>query len=363
MRIWAGIPFFAICLAAWAHDGHHAAPRMAATAKNFIASLTDEQKAIALLPFEPGPLTDKSNRAFWHYIPSDDIPARYGHPRPGLMLKDMSPHQKALAAALLSAGLSQQGFIKATTIMSLEDILRILEKDTKGRRDPEKYHFSIFGQPSESGTWAYRIEGHHVSLHFTVVKGKAVGNPTFFGSNPAEVRIGERAGLRVLAAEEDKARALLGSLTPEQKKIAILSEKAPGDILTERTRRAAIEGKPSGLEAAKMTPAQRKLLDALIHEYIDNLPAELAEQRRQRLAEAKGRLWFAWMGAEEKGKGHYYRVQAPGFLIEYDNTQNQANHIHSVWRDFEGDFGEDLLRTHYQTAPASHGHDQATLKK
>jgi hypothetical protein len=369
MRIWAGLLLFAAVIPLWSHDGHHAAPRMAATARNFIASLTGEQKAIALFPFEPGPLNDKSQRAFWHYIPSDDIPGRFGHPRPGLTLKEMSPHQKALAAALLAAGLSQQGFIKTTTIMSLEDVLRILEKDVKGRRDPEKYHFSIFGEPSESGTWAYRIEGHHVSLHFTVVKGKAVGNPLFLGSNPAEVRIGERAGLRVLAAEEDKARALLAALTPEQKKAAILSEKAPGDILTERTRRAAIEGKPAGLEAARMTPAQRKLLDALVEEYIDNVPAELAEQRRQRVREAKGRLWFAWMGPEERGKGHYYRVQAPGFLIEYDNTQNQANHIHSVWRDFEGDFGEDVLRTHYQTAPASHGHDpkaaraQATLKE
>lgn len=360
---------FTPLLAVSAHDGHDAAPRMVATAKNFIASLTEEQKQVALFPFEPGPLNDKSARAFWHYIPSDDIPGRFGHPRPGLTLKDMTSHQKALAAALLAAGLSQQGFIKTTTIMSLEDVLRILEKDVKGRRDPERYHFSIFGDPTPGGTWAYRIEGHHVSLHFTVIKGKAVGNPTFLGANPAEVRVGPRAGLRVLAVEEDAARALLDSLTPEQRSAAVISPKAPADILTERTRRAAIEGKPAGLEAAKMTPAQRKLLDALIEEYIGNLPGELAEQRRLRVKEAKGRFWFAWMGELERGKAHYYRVQSPGFLIEYDNTQNQANHIHSVWRDFEGDFGEDVLRTHYETAPAGHGHDpkaaraQATLKK
>jgi hypothetical protein len=369
MRIWTGILLFAPLLTVWGHDGHQAASRMASTAKNFIASLTAEQKQLALFPFEPGPLTDKSARAFWHYIPSDDIPGRFGHPRPGLTLKEMSPHQKSLAAALLAAGLSQQGFIKTTTIMSLEDVLRILEKDVKGRRDPEKYHFSIFGQPSDAGTWAYRIEGHHVSLHFTVVKGKAVGNPTFLGANPAEVRAGPRAGLRALAAEEDAARALLDSLSAEQKKIAVISPRAPADILTERTRRAAIEGNPAGIEAARMTPAQRKLLDALVEEYISNLPDELAEQRRQRVKQAKGKLWFAWMGELERGKGHYYRIQAPGFLIEYDNTQNQANHIHSVWRDFEGDFGEDVLRTHYETAPAGHGHDsngvraQATLKK
>jgi hypothetical protein len=331
---------------------------MAAAARHFIASLTPEQQQAALFPFEPGPLTDSSERSWWHYVPTEDIPKAYGRPRRGLMVSQMLPHQKALAAALLSAGLSQQGYIKATTIMSLEEILRILEKQQPGgRRDPEKYHFSIFGEPSAEGTWAYRIEGHHVSLHFTVVKGKATGNPTFFGSNPAEVRDGPQKGLRVLGAEEDKARALLAALTPEQRKSAILSEKAPGDILTERRRKAALEGQPSGLEASRMTAAQRKLLDSLVAEYVDNLPGELAGQRRARVEEAKGRLWFAWMGSTERGQGHYYRVQAPGFLIEYDNTQNNANHIHSVWRDFDGDFGEDLLRAHYETAPASHGHD------
>jgi hypothetical protein len=154
------------------------------TARNFLASLTPEQREQTVFPF------GDEERFFWHYIPSSDIPGSYGRPRKGLTLKEMSPHQKALAAALMSAGLSRQGYIKATTIMSLEDILRILENDTKGRRDPERYHFSIFGDPSEAGPWAYRIEGHHVSLHFTVVKGRVVGNPTFLGSNPAEVRGG-----------------------------------------------------------------------------------------------------------------------------------------------------------------------------
>lgn len=333
-------------------------PRMVATANNFLASLTPEQREKSVFPFE------SEERFFWHYIPSDDIPKRYNQPRRGLTLKEMSSHQKALAAALLSAGLSQQGFIKATTIMSLEDILRIMEKDTVGRRDPEKYHFSVFGEPSAAGTWGYRIEGHHVSLHFTVVKGKATGNPTFFGSNPAEVREGPRKGLRVLGAEEDKARALLDSLNPAQRKAAVVSEKAPADILTERTRKAALENQPSGLPAAKLTAAQRKLLDDLIAEYIDNLPSELAEQRRGRLKQAGMNIHFAWAGVIERGGPHYYRVHAPGlFLIEYDNTQNQANHIHSVWRDFQDDFGVDLLADHYTTAPAAHGHDRAAAKK
>lgn len=350
MRLWALLPLLLMASLVWAHDDS-ALPRMVATAKNFLAALTPEQRSAAVFPFED------DERFFWHYVPTADIPRTYGRPRKGLSLSEMSLHQKALASALLSAGLSSQGFIKATTIMSLEDILRIMEKDTKGRRNPELYHFSIFGEPSATGTWAYRIEGHHVSLHFTVVRGHATGNPTFFGSNPAEVKDGPRAGLRVLGAEEDKGRALMTALNPQQQKTALVADKAYKDILTERSRKAALAGQPSGLHRSKMTAAQRKLLDVLIAEYIDNLPGELAGQRRQRLSEAKDNLYFAWAGVVEKGGPHYYRVQSPTFLIEYDNTQNNANHVHSVWRDFEDDFGVDLLKEHYATAPSGHGHD------
>jgi hypothetical protein len=145
-------------------------------------------------------------------------------------------------------------------------------------------------------------------------------------------------------------------MTPEQKKLAIVDAKAYRDILTAASRRAALDGKPSGLHASKMTVVQKRLLDALIAEYVDNVPAELAEQRKARLKEAKGEIWFAWAGVEQRGGPHYYRVQTPQILIEYDNTQNQANHVHSVWRDFKGDWGEDLLKRHYETSPASHGH-------
>lgn len=348
MRIWALLLLCALGCAA--HDTSNVLPRMVFTARNFLASLTPEQRERTVFAFE------NEERFFWHYIPSADIPGRYGRPRNGLTLKEMSSPQKALAAALLSAGLSQQGYIKATTIMSLEDILRLMENDTKGRRDPERYHFSIFGEPSEAGPWAYRIEGHHVSLHFTVAKGHVVGNPTFFGSNPGEIREGPRKGLRVLGAEEDKGRALLKALTPEQQKTCIVSPTAYPDILTERTRKAALEGQPSGLPLSKMTPVQRKLLRVLLDEYVDNLPGELAAQRRTRIAEAGEKIWFAWAGVVERGGPHYYRIQSPSFLVEYDNTQNGANHIHTVWRDFEDDFGVDLLAEHYRTAPAAHGH-------
>jgi len=349
MRTWALAGLFA--LSALAHDNVPALPRMVFTARNFLASLTPEQRAAAVFAL------DDEERFFWHYIPTPDVANGFGRPRKGLPLRQMSPHQKALAAALLSAGLSQQGYIKATTIMSIEDILRLMENDTRGRRDPEAYFFSIFGEPSEKGKWAYRIEGHHVSLHFAASGGKVTGNPTFFGSNPAEVREGPRQGLRILGAEEDKARALLDSLTPAQRKTCIVADKAYGDILTEHSRKAALAGQPSGLEATQMTPAQRKLLDVLLDEYVDNLPGELAAQRRGRIREAENKIWFAWAGETMRGRPHYYRIQAPGFLVEYDNTQNNANHIHSVWRDYEDDFGVDLLAEHYLTAPPGHGHD------
>jgi len=333
-----------MCLLLAAYYRTSSATLMADTANAFLASLTPEQRERAVFKFED------EERFFWHFIPSSDIPRRYQRPRKGLPLSEMQPHQKHLAQALLTAGLSQMGAIKATTIMSLEEVLKNLEKDTVGRRDPEKYFFSIFGTPSRDGTWGYRIEGHHLSLHFTVVKGKAIGAPTFLGANPAEVREGPRKGLRTLAREEDLAWDLLAALTPEQKKIAIVSPKAYPDILTEASRKAALEGQPSGLPVSKMTQKQKELLNRLLDEYVDNVPEDLAKIRRDQIAKAGSKIYFAWAGVEQRGGPHYYRIQTPSFLVEYDNTQNGANHIHSVWRDFEGDFGLDLLKQHYETS-------------
>jgi hypothetical protein len=326
-------------------DGQATARMMAQTAHNFLASLDAAQLGKAQFAFED------QERFFWHYVPSEDVAKNFNRPRKGLPLREMNPTQQHLAAALLSAGLSRQGYIKATTIMSLEEVLRLLEGSSAERRNPEKYFFSVFGEPSEKGTWGYRIEGHHVSLHFTVVKGEVCGNPTFFGANPAEVREGPRKGLRVLAAEEDKARTLLDSLTPEQRKIAIVDATAYPDILTAASRKAALSGQPGGLLVTQMTAAQQKLLLDLLDEYAQNLPAPLAEQRLAKIRAAGHNLHFAWAGVAERGGPHYYRIQAPTFLVEYDNTQNNANHIHSVWRDFDGDWGEDLLKEHYEQSP------------
>jgi hypothetical protein len=308
---------------------------MAQAAKHFLDSLTPEQKAKATFQFKD------EERSNWHYIPKE---------RKGLPLLEMTPPQKHLAHALLSAGLSQRGYIKATTIMSLEEVLRMLENSTLERRNPEKYYFSVFGEPRENGTWGFRVEGHHVSQNFTIVDGKAIDAPSFFGANPAEVRQGPRAGLRTLAGEEDLARELLNALDPQQKKIAIVDPAAYKDILTAASRKAALEGQPSGLPAGKMNSKQFEMLMALLEEYASNMPEQMAQAREEQIKKAGKNLYFAWAGVAERGGPHYYRVQAPSFLVEYDNTQNDANHIHSVWRDFNGDFGLDLLKMHYETS-------------
>lgn len=308
---------------------------MVQAATHFLASLTPEQRAKATFSFQD------EERLNWHFIPKE---------RKGLPLREMNGGQKALAHALLSAGLSQRGYIKAVTIMSLEDVLREMEKDDGEKRNPEKYYFSIFGDLSDSGTWGYRVEGHHLSQNFTVVGGRVVDTPSFFGANPAEVREGSRKGLRALAAEEDLGRDLLNALDPDQKKVAVVDQTAYKDILTSASRKASLEGQASGLSASKMSKKQLEILVALLREYARNMPEQLAQQRMEQISKAGTNVFFAWAGVAERDGPHYYRVQAPSFLIEYDNTQNNANHIHSVWRDFNGDFGMDLLKMHYQTS-------------
>lgn len=308
---------------------------MSDAAKAFLASLTPEQRTQATFQF-----TD-DERLNWHFIPK---------PRKGLPLRDMTGEQKQLAHALLAAGLSQRGYIKASTIMSLDQILKVKENGKGPQRDPEGYFFSVFGEPSETGTWGYRVEGHHVSQNFTVTNGKVQDAPSFFGSNPEEVKDGPRMGLRILGREDDLARTLLQSLTADQKKVAVVNAEAPKDILTEASRKAALKGQASGIQAAKLTSQQREMLQNLLDEYCNNMPEQIAQTREDQIKKAGNNLFFAWAGGEERGQGHYYRIQTPTFLVELDDTQDHANHIHSVWRDFEGDFGLDILKEHYQTS-------------
>jgi hypothetical protein len=315
-----------------AYNRTNTASVMTEAANRFLASLTPEQKAKATFKF------DDAERVNWFYVPIE---------RKGLPLREMSPYQKHLASALLSAGLSQSGYMKAVTIMSLEDVLKMMEKDSGERRNPEKYYFSIFGTPGDDATWGYRVEGHHVSQNFTVVRGKVVDAPAFFGDNPAEVRVGQRSGLRTLAAEEDLGRDLIASLDAEQKKVAIVDATAPKDVLTTNGRTAALKGQPNGLIASKLNAKQFEKLNALLGEYVNNVPQQVAAAREDLVKKAGKNIYFAWAGGVNKGDPHYYRIQTSSFLIEYDNTQDNANHIHSVWRENTGDWGEDLLKEHY----------------
>jgi hypothetical protein len=214
------------------------------------------------------------------------------------------------------------------------------------------YYVSVFGQPGPKATWGWRVEGHHLSANVTVVKGEYfAGTPSFLGSNPAEVRKGPRTGLRALASEEDRGRQLIQALDADQRKKAIFDATAPKEIFTEAKRRVK-PLEPAGLAAAGMTPAQRDLLMALVREYVERLRPDLAALDLRKIEKAGvEKIHFAWAGGLEKGQGHYYRAQGPTFVLEYDNTQNDNNHIHAVWRDFESDFGDDLLKRHYEETP------------
>lgn len=322
-----------LALLATAYVKQQSSSIMTTAAVNFLNSLEPWQKTAVSFKMED------EERSNWFYTPV---------PRKGLALHDMKPYQRQLALAMLGAGLSQRGFIKAVTIMSLDEILLVTEPAP--RRDPDNYYISIFGEPSATGEWGYRFEGHHVSQNFTLVNGKVQGAPSFFGSNPAEVLDGPRKGLRVLANEEDLALDVVNSLTPDQRKVAIFAEKAPGDIITTNSREAALKGQASGLSASAMTPAQRAKLQDLLEEYCSNMPDEIAAMREAQIRKAGTNIWFAWAGGTQHLQPNYYRVQTADFLVEFDKTQSNGNHIHSVWRDFNGDFGRDLLKEHYAAA-------------
>jgi hypothetical protein len=318
--------------------GHPAAEAMSGAARKFLDALSAEQRAKAAFEFKA------DERFNWQFVPIA---------RKGLTFKEMTVEQRPLALALLRTGLSEMGYQKATNIFSLEPILAELEGPSRRiPRDPELYHVFVFGQPDPKGTWSWRVEGHHFSASFTVVKGQFLAStPSFMGSNPAEVRQGPRSGLRVLAGEEDRARELVKALDSEQRKLAVLSNTAPREIITENKRRVQLL-EPVGIVASRLNRSQRQLLMKLIEEYVTRVRPDLAKADLRKIrAAGVEKILFAWAGGIEKGEGHYYRVQGPTFLLEYDNTQNNNNHVHAVWRDFEGDFGEDLLQKHYQKHP------------
>jgi len=333
----------AFSLIASSVQAHDPVDEMAKAANLFLKSLDKEQTAAAHFP------CDDDKREGWYFVPDKFI--KPAGKRFGLPLTKMNGAQKALASGLVSSALSHKGFMQVQTVMSLEQILHEMENENP-IRNPALYYVSIFGEPSAKGTWSWRYEGHHLSINITIVKGKLLSvTPSFFGSNPATVKEGPIKGLQTLAAEENLARQLVKSLSADQKKKAILAAEAPDDIFTGQDRKVdkGMFTPSKGISQDELNADQQKILHKLIETYALKYRLEIVEQMKERknLFSAKD-VRFAWMGGTEPGQGHYYRVQTPIFLFEYDCTQNDANHVHAVWRDFDGDFGADLLRMHYE---------------
>lgn len=307
---------------------------MVKAATQFLAALDADQKKHATFT-----LTDKE-RENWNFVPIE---------RKGLSFKSTSTQIQSLGIELLRTGLSHTGVAKAQAVMQLELILKELEKNTPpGRRDATNYLVTIFGEPSDSKSWGWRFEGHHLSFNFTVVDGKHVFfAPSFIGTNPAEVRAGPRKGERVLAEEEDLGLKLINSLDDTQRKTAIFAQEALKEIVT--TNKPRVEPlSPVGITAAALKPHQRELLISLVQQYFNRWRPELAEQALAKVRSGgPEKLTFGWAGGLDRSKQTYYRIQTPDYLIEFDNYQGNGNHIHTTVREFKGDFGHDLLREHY----------------
>ncbi len=313
---------------------------VASTARTFLASLSERQRAVATFPF------DDPERTGWAYVPQK---------RSGLPLGSMNAEQRTAAFGVLGTGLSERGTTLAHGIIELEGILGDLEGVVSRvvlRRDPERYFLTLFGEPDGAQPWGWRFEGHHLSVNVTELgpHGQVVA-PLFMGANPARVPSGPREGHRLLAAEEDVAFELLRTLDPRQLARATIGAQPFGDIVTRNDPTV----KPmafAGLPAAEMTVDQQQQLRRLLDVYAGRMAESWASRQLQRL-DAAGfeRLHFAWAGAHQPGQPHYYRIHGPTVLVEYDNSQGNANHIHTVWRDLENDFGGDLLRKHYASQP------------
>ncbi len=327
----------ALALLAPAARAHDVPADMLTAANAFLGALNAEQRKLATYP-----LTD-AERENWNFVPIA---------RNGLPFKKTSTDAQALGIQLLRTGLSHSGTAKAQAIMQLEILLKELEKaNPKQNRDPVNYFVTIFGEPAADKSWGWRFEGHHLSINFTIVDGKHVFYaPSFMGTNPAEVRSGPRKGERVLGEEEDLGLALINSLDESQRKIAIFADKALTEIVTTNKKRIDPLA-PAGIAAAQLKPAQREKLLALVKAYLGRARPELAEESFAQISAAGlEKITFAWAGALDRSGATYYRIQGPTFLIEFDNSQNNANHVHSTFREFKGDFGHDLLAEHYAKA-------------
>lgn len=303
----------------------------------FLNSLNQTQREKAQLPF------DDMSKTVWHFIPSSMFN------RAGIQLNEISSTQKELVNVLLQSFLSETGYFKTKRIIDLENILLEITGDSV-MRDQEKYFIAFYGNPEIDSLWAWSFEGHHLSLNFTVHNGNATIAPRFFGASPATILDGTRKGERTLDKEEDLGFELINSLSTKQRKIAIIQENAFPGIVTKNL----IEVDPLypvGIKYEELNSSQQLVFLKLLNEYLSTALEKEAEKRMEKIKkEEMNEVRFGWAGATVSGEGHYYRIQGKTFLIEFDNTQRNANHIHTVWRDFKGDFGRDLIKEHYQKA-------------
>lgn len=318
----------------------------AQAARDLLRSLDEQQRKQAALPFEA------PERTRWSYVPKD---------RPGVPLARLSAPQQALLDPLLKSALSAEGFSKAKSIVAHEAILRDLEREQGvfnwRRRDSGLFFTTLFGEPTPKAPWAWRFEGHHLSVNVTHLEGHTqIVAPLFMGSNPARVPSGPQTGLRILAAEEDLARELVRALPAERRSRAIISDRTFSDIVSRNDPK--VHGIDlQGLPADEMSSNEQQLLRRLVELYAHRMTHAAAQEQLERIERAGfSKLHFAWAGGVDPGEPHYYRIHGPTVLIEYDNTQNDANHIHSVWRDLERDFGGDALRAHYRRHRHDRGH-------
>ncbi|MBM3942399.1 MAG: DUF3500 domain-containing protein [SAR202 cluster bacterium] len=324
---------------AHAKDYQHGHPQAAAQMKDaaikFLGTLKPDQKAKATFSLYDG------ERIFWYYPPMN---------RHGLKIKEMDANQRQAAKALMATGLTPDSNQKANAIMDHEAILGPLEKEQghiAWERDPLLYSWTIFGDPnSAKEPWGWRVEGHHVSLHYTIWGERVVSvTPFFFGANPSEVRKGPKQGLRILGASEDLALELMNSLDAGQKSKALIFDEAPADILTFNASRASLP-KEQGLPASRMSGTQKEILMSLCAEYVNRVRSDVSKERLDSVRSNLDNIHLAWGGPAERAKPHYYRLHGGSFVVEFDNRQNGANHIHSVWRDVENDFANDAMRDH-----------------
>jgi Protein of unknown function (DUF3500) len=322
-------------LALVAREERPAADQMADSAEQFLDSLSPEQRQKAAFEY------DSPHRAAWFFTPQQDKERR--PTRKGIRFEELNDAQKEKALALLKAGTSGKGFEQATTIMSLEAILRDVEKKGAMVRNPDWYFISVFGKPSKTGKWGWRFEGHHLSVNFTLDRGQVESpTPFLFGANPATVKAGPRAGFRTLPEVEDRARELIKSLDDEQRKLARRDKDFPE--IAENTPAAKV-AEPAGIPASKLTDQQRETLLKLIEAYTNRMPAAVGAAELKAVKDAGlEKVYFGYSGSPEPGQRYTYQVHGPTFVVQFLNVQadgsgNPANHIHSGWRRLPSDFG------------------------